>query len=170
MLKEAIAARKAKSSPARSPPPSSPSALSSDDAIAKSVREVMDKEEMLSEMLLVASGDWFGFLLSILSSSSGPEQNELLFLSAVQALKRSFTLTGAKQIMSVYCSSSSPRFLDQALSFKRINMLEKAFADPTKYAIHPLFLLFCFSPRFFFDRLDSTLFDGKLLLYIFLFF
>lgn len=90
----------------------------SDDGSIKSVREVMEKEEVLSELLLFASG---------------AEQNELLFLSAVQGFKKDFSLAGARQIMSIYCNSSSPRFLDQSLSFKRINLLERTFADPSKW-------------------------------------
>lgn len=138
LLKDAIAGRKSKLQ--RSSPPSTPPSLlvqrfllfgcfsflisfrflfscCSDDGSIKSVREVMEKEEVLSELLLFASG---------------AEQNELLFLSAVQGFKKDFSLAGARQIMSIYCNSSSPRFLDQSLSFKRINLLERTFADPSK--------------------------------------
>ena len=102
-----------------------PSPHSADGGGLRSVRDALENDETLNALLLFAG--------------TGSDQNEILFLAAVHLLKRGSPDTNAKQIFYTYCDSASPRYLDAALSFKRVNALERQMSDPGALASGDLF-------------------------------
>ncbi len=81
----------------------------------RSVRDMLDSDELLNALLLFAG--------------SGEHQHEILFLTAVELLKKKSADADANQIFYMYCDPASPRYLNSALSFKRVNALERQMSD-----------------------------------------
>jgi hypothetical protein len=91
----------------------------------RSVREALDHDSVLHSLVLFAG--------------SGSDQNEILFLAAVHLFKRGSPDADPKQIFFTYCDSASPRYLDAALSFKRVNALERQMSDSSSLVSPDLF-------------------------------